>query len=253
MDVQRRAMAELYKIAEAHPGQRIGIVSHGVTIRCIMCAVLGVSLDAEVLPPIFKNTAVTRLSFENGVFTVHEMNDTSHLDHMELPPWQPGLEVRHEAMDPRADAKYYSLCYSEAWKAAYGSLKGFSPSPYLKGAQEHFDTDPNSVLRFYDADGEAVGLLDMDTKRGETDGTGWISLIYVKDDHRRKTCGLQILARALMYYSTLDRKVLRLYVAEDNAAALAFYKKYGFEVVGAEPNALGTLLLMERRLDNALR
>ena len=59
---------------------------------------------------------------------------------------------------------------------------------------------------------------------------------------------MQLLARAIKKYTNLGRTCLRLNVAEDNAAARAFYKKWGFEEIGEEKGNLGTLLLLERKL-----
>ena len=95
---------------------------------------------------------------------------------------------------------------------------------------------------------EAIGLLDMDTKRGAHAGYGWVSLIYLKPEYRFKGYGIQILARAISLYSAMGRKSLRLHAAENNRAALAFYEKYGFEVLSAESGAAGKLLLMEKKL-----
>ena len=246
-DVQKRAMAELYALAEAHPGQRIAAVSHGVTIRCIIAAVTGVALEDIGSLAIYRNTSVSRLTYENGLFTAHELDDVSHLDHLNLTHWRKGTDIRDEILDPEKDRDFYCTCYAKSWLAAHGSLEGFDPIPYLSRAITHHKTNENAVLKLFLGD-EPVGLLDMDTARGAEEGAGWISLIYVKEEYRRQGFGMQTLARALRLYSSLGRDRLMLHVADENAAALEFYRSCGFEFVRSEHNSLGELLTMERSL-----
>ena len=51
-----------------------------------------------------------------------------------------------------------------------------------------------------------------------------------------------------MKYRRLGRGSVRLQAAEDNAAALAFYRKNGFEALSWTPGSHGKLWLMEKQL-----
>ena len=53
-DVMDRAYPAFLEIAERHPGQSIAVVSHGVTIRCLMTKILGLSFSPDEILPIFK-------------------------------------------------------------------------------------------------------------------------------------------------------------------------------------------------------
>ena len=95
---------------------------------------------------------------------------------------------------------------------------------------------------------EAMGIVELDIKRGKHAGYGWVSLLYLNEDYRRRGLGIQLLGRAIMKYQGLGRKTLRLHVSDDNTAALAFYRKYGFKALSTEPGVGSQLYLMERAL-----
>ena len=82
---------------------------------------------------------------------------------------------------------------------------------------------------------ESAGLLDLDTRRGAHAGYGWISLIYLEPEFRHIGCGIQLLSRAMLKYSRLGRKSLRLHVAEENTDAHKLLQALGLRA--AEPGA----------------
>lgn len=247
--VRDRAYPALVRIAAENDGKTVAVVSHGVTIRCLLSRVTGYSLDDTEHIPLCANTAVNKLRYENGRFTVEYINDYSHLACLGISPWGKTPELRAEPLDPDKDAEYYTACYADAWKAAHGSLAHFSPEPYLRCAREHCRETPNAVMKLYYKD-EPAGLVDLDTARGAHAGYGWISFLYLKPEYRGRGCGVQLIGRAIFLYDRLGRHSLRLHVAEDNKAAVDFYQKNGFQLLSWEDNAAGRLLLMERTLED---
>ena len=245
--VRQRAVAALTDIARANPGRRVAVVSHGVTIRCALSGITGIDLrDVERLP-ICKNTGVTHLLWDGERFSLDYYNDASHLVPLGEIPWSRSGDVRHERFDPASDPAFYQDCYADAWLAAHGDLEGFSAPSYYQAARKHYRRDPDSVLRMLVED-RCIGLLDMDTARGAWAGYGWISLVYLKPEYRRQGYGIQLLGRAYLHYQALGRRSVRLNVAEENRAALAFYEKEGFRLLGRDGGARG-LLLMEKKLE----
>ena len=162
--------------------------------------------------------------------------------------WSKTADLRHEAINPEAEAEYYKACYADSWRFAHGSLDGFCAGVYLDSAVDHYLADKGSIMKIFDKD-EPVGLIDLDTERSAHAGFGWISLLYLKEEYRLKGYGIQLLGRAIMKYRELGRKAIRLHVASDNKAALAFYLKHGFRHVSSESNGLGELMLMEKTLE----
>lgn len=243
-----RAFPALLDIAKANDGCAVAVVSHGVTVRCLLSSALNIPLERLEELPICKNTSVSKLIFENGVFTAEYINDYSHLENVGGFQWSKTSDLRDEPIDPAVNAEYYTACYMDSWIAAHGSLDGFCAGLYLDSAMDHYFADKGAVMKIFDGD-EPVGLIDLDTERSAHAGIGWISLLYLKADYRNQGYGAQLLGRAIMKYRSLGRKALRLHVASDNKAALAFYKKHGFRHISSENNGLSELMLMERSLE----
>ncbi|MGB9920318.1 MAG: alpha-ribazole phosphatase [Moorellales bacterium] len=76
--VQERAWAALRRIATRHPGERVLVVSHGGTIRALLCAALNLSSDA-VWRLRLDNAAISTIDFYSDGPVVSLVNDCSHL------------------------------------------------------------------------------------------------------------------------------------------------------------------------------
>ena len=246
-DVAARAWPALEEIAARHEGQRVAVVSHGVTLRCLLSRALGITLRDTYRLPIAANTAVSLLQWEAGRWTPVYLNDDSHLSEASRVTWRKAGDLRDEPLDLRRDRAYYEACYADAWRFAHGDLRGFSPEPYVDAARLHQRSDPRAVLRFYD-EAQSAGLLDLDPLRGRGAGYGWISFLYLEPAYRGRGCGIQLLARAYTFFRAQGRRAVRLFAAEDNETALAFYRREGFREIGEERSGQGRLLLMEKKL-----
>ncbi len=246
-DVQARALEALRDIAAENPGRTVVITTHGITIRCMLTKLLGISLNETETVPIFHNTGVAHLLYEDGRFTVDYLNDASHLPPELLRRVSDVPTLRDECVDPAKHRDTYERCYADAWMSAHGDLEGFAAEPYYRAACEHYRRDAEAVMLLYENENFA-GLLDLDTGRGSHAGYGWISLLYLCPEYRYRGLGVQLLGRAVAKYRRLGRRSIRLHVAEDNTAALAFYRANGFEELSREPGAHAPLLLMEKTL-----
>ena len=244
--VGERALRALGEIAAKHEGESIVVVSHGVTLRCILSAITGTSLNDVKTLPIFNNTGVAHLYYENGKYSVDYYNDASHLT-PELMPNMTGPALRDEYIDPKLQREYYTSCYADAWRAAHGDLRGYNGDTYFESACRHYAADSKAVCHAY-VDNEDAGLLDLDTERGAHAGYGWISLLYLKPEFRSRGCGIQLLARAITRYEALGRRAIRLSVSEDNETALNFYAHWGFEKLSYENAGGSKLWLLEKKL-----
>ena len=77
--VTERAMYVLKKIANQYPNEAILIVSHGVTIKCIVNAILGRSIRQIWAPPTIEGTSVTIVDVANDQWQVKEIGSMLHL------------------------------------------------------------------------------------------------------------------------------------------------------------------------------
>ena len=245
--VQARALEVLNEIAEANPGRTLAVTTHGITIRCIFTGLLGVPLSDNKAVSMFANTGIGRLRYADGKWTVLSINDAKHLDEAERAIPRAKVSLRHVCIDPAAHRDTYISCYADSWQTAHGNLQGFDGETYYQAALEHYRADPEAVMLFYDSE-RFAGLLDLDTERGASFHSGWVSLLYLCPEYRFQGLGVQLLGRAVVKYRRLGCRTLRLQAAEDNAAALAFYRKNGFTALSWTPGSHGKLWLMEKQL-----
>jgi len=84
LDVQYRAMVALQHITQAHSGETVLVVSHGRMLRVLLASVLpeyGLERMHEIA---HANTSVNTVQYSGGLYTAEVLNDTSHLDAVEL-------------------------------------------------------------------------------------------------------------------------------------------------------------------------
>lgn len=78
-EVKERATMALAKIVAQHPDETIVVVSHGGTIRTLLCAALNIHLN--YLWKIKQdNTAINVLEYHDGEVMVSLVNDVHHLE-----------------------------------------------------------------------------------------------------------------------------------------------------------------------------
>lgn len=77
--VKERAMLALNKLVAQHPDQTIVVVSHGGTIRTVLCAILDINLN-NLWKIKQDNTAINMLEYYEDQIFVSLVNDVHHLD-----------------------------------------------------------------------------------------------------------------------------------------------------------------------------
>jgi alpha-ribazole phosphatase/probable phosphoglycerate mutase len=75
-----RASTALHSILSNHqPGPPVAIVSHRMTIGCLICEAIGLPLRFNLMIGQ-RNTAVNLLGYRDGTLSLHHLNDATHLD-----------------------------------------------------------------------------------------------------------------------------------------------------------------------------
>jgi len=78
-EVKKRATSALAKLVSTHPNQTIVVVSHGGTIRTLLCAALNIHLN-HLWNIKQDNTAINILEYYDEKVMVALVNDIHHLD-----------------------------------------------------------------------------------------------------------------------------------------------------------------------------
>jgi probable phosphoglycerate mutase len=80
---QARCLAAVERLAAAHAGQAIALVSHGGVLDCLYRAATGLALDS---PRSWRldNASINRLLYTGQGFTLVGWNDAAHLDGLAL-------------------------------------------------------------------------------------------------------------------------------------------------------------------------
>ncbi|MEG0449294.1 MAG: histidine phosphatase family protein [Lysinibacillus sp.] len=77
--VTERAICVLKQIALTYPNETILIVSHGVTIKCIINAVLERGISNLWAPPLIEDTSLSIIEADSDKWRVVEVGNTIHL------------------------------------------------------------------------------------------------------------------------------------------------------------------------------
>ena len=252
-----RMTAAITEIARENDGGTVGIVAHGMCIKIFLMGVLGLpSNDTSMHHG--DNTSVSLLHCDGGRFTVEYYNDNSHLGELSTfakQQWwrdtkkEDPSSLRFAPLNPRdkREAEFYTSCYRDSWVAAHGTDAGFMSSVYLSSARSHAAKDPDSLLKVLSGD-KAIGVLELDPKRGRDINCGWVSLVYLLPEYRSLGLGVQLIGMAEAYFYRKKRSAIRLHVAVTNEHAIGFYHHYGFRDIQIDPGVSSDQILMERTM-----
>lgn len=249
--VRARIDRAIRRIAAAHPGQTVAVVSHGCAIRCGLSVWLGKPTTQVPLPD---NTGVAKLEVEDGRVRVAYYNDNSHLDPIEAVPKAntaygiPGMErnaLRFVPLSLPHEKELYLSARREGWPAAFGTADSFDGEALLRGAEKNHTQDSGCLLSAL-LGNTFVGVLQTDWERDAAQGAGWVSLLYLAPEFRSKRLGVQLLGQAVSAFRAMGRTFLRMYLAPESEQGQRFCRSCGFYKIGEEPGGAGRLEVMEK-------
>lgn len=236
--LRARVSSAILEIAACHPGQTIGIVSHGTAMRNALAVFRGLSIEQSASSGHSDNTAVSMLEVENGRVHVVFENDNSHLPEeistLGRQKWwkhRDGSVVDSnmwfKPLDMARDIRLYYKARKEAWVNIHGSLHNFDGDAFVTDAVSHWNHDPRSVMCAMLGE-QTAGILQLDLRRDADNGVGYIPFFYMDPEHRKQGLGVQMLGQAVSIYRPLGRINLQLRCAPDNMVAQRFYQRHGF-------------------------
>lgn len=233
--VRRRVRAAVERIAQAHPGQTVAVVSHGCAIRAGLSAWLGLGENEIGRLPLPDNTGVAKLEVTDGRVNVIYYNDSRHLP----PPSAPPL-VGVAGMEKNA-LRFSPLPLPQQRARYLAALEDCGLAP--NGLAPNLQPSDSIVLALL---GDTpVGLLHMDWAKEEARRTGWVSLLYVAPEFRSKRFGVQLLGHAVCTYRAMGRQFLRLQCPPGHERAEQFFLAHGFAPADGQPGVLETYIGLE--------
>ena len=195
--LSERIMRVLTSLAEKHEGESIAVVTHGGTIRSLLCTVMG--LPPEEISRVYycDNTAVSLLIYEDGRFRIEYMNDNSHLPEelsaFHKKTWwkkknfSDNTNMHFLPMDLDKRGERYLECYRDSWIEAHGDLRGFTDD-YLDIAKKRSREFPMAVTEAYLGE-TPIGVLELNIDLDSDKGAGCIAFYYIEKSTAGK--GLQ--------------------------------------------------------------
>lgn len=185
----------LRSIAEQYPDGTVAVFSHGSVIRQFLALIQNVPPEGWSALPFCDNTAVTCLTYNQGVFSTVFEGDNSHLS-QDISTLARQSWWRKQAAVTEVNLWFRPLDLSV--DSALLADAGVS----LQAAQASVAKDPGSLVVSM-AREVPVGLLLLDPD-------GVIARLYLDADHRSEYTALQLLGQAVSYFRRLSRDRLFL-------------------------------------------
>ena len=219
--VLERVLKAATEIAAAHPDQTVVLVSHGYAIRLLLAHLQGIPMEDFGSSPIGCNTAVSCLEVEDGVMRVAFRDDDSHLKTPEYlaeekgarraGTLESGLYYRPVQLPEQTEefVRFAELCWQES-----GETAPFRAEDWLREAEK------GQPLLAYSL-GEAVGLILLGAEPGS------IRLLTVREAHRNRGFGTQMIGQAVYRWREQGCTLLRISVPAETAAR-SFFAGNGF-------------------------
>lgn len=222
--VRDRVLAAVKEIAAENEGKTVAVFCHGYAIRVLLATLQGYSLEEAGKTPHGDNTAVSLLRVEGGRLEVVFRDNTDHLRTAEYlagekvakrpHSLESGLWFAPVKLPEQAEllAELIAPCWAES-----GDARLFRRETLFAGTENR-----HTLIGYLGEEPAAVVQLGPEA--------GWISLICVRADLRKKGYGAQLIGQAVMHHRPRGAEMLRAAVAESSPSH-TFFADYGFAPV----------------------
>lgn len=247
-----RFLEAMQEAVQAYAGGTIAIFAHGAVIRAVQQRLFYAPEEIGQIGHS-DNTGVSLLEFENGEYRKIYLNDNSHLSE-EISTlarqkwWRDGGRDNNLWFRPVTDGgARYTAFRRDAWQKLYGAADSFDAGAYYDEAAEAASEEPLS-LAYAMLGGRVAGMIQLSPRRGEAEGIGGISFLYLLPEYRGERMGIQMVGQAASFFRARGRTRLRLCVSPRNQQALGLYRAAGFQAAGWTPGKFDDLILMEKEI-----
>ena len=198
-----RVLDTLRRIAAENAGKTVAVFTHGYVLRMTLSYLQGYDLDQIGRTPTGDNTAVSLVEAEGEDLRVVFRDDNSHL---KTPEYLAGERAARRVNGLEVGLWFAPL--EEARRAETFRAVAAAGQP------------AGEILAGY-LEEEPAGLLQVDP------GTGWISLLHIRPDQRRRGLGTQLLGQAVQRVRAAGGGTLRGALSE-SPEARGFCEACGF-------------------------
>lgn len=219
--VQERVLNALREIAAENDGKTVAVFSHGYAIRLVLAELQGYPLEQVGQTPTGDNTAVSLLEAEGDTLQVLFRDDNSHLKTeaflaqekviKRANGLEPGLWFRPLELPEHED--FFVELVRDNWQAA----EPFDRNRLLTDAGER------TTLVGYRKE-EPVGVIQLGPE------PGWISLLCMRADCRKRGLGTQLLGQAVQKTRHQGGQTLWVSLTEGDDAK-CFFEDHRFVTV----------------------
>lgn len=253
-DVMNRMKRMVTETAEQHEGSSIAMFSHGCAIRSLIAGIMGLASEDIQKLMHCDNTAVSKLTFDQGKLEIEYYGDNSHLDKsistLEQQKWwreNSSASDRNVWFAPVGEeSDLYLQFRKDAWRTVYGKLNGFDGPGFLSDARKTTKGRP-AALVYAMLGSDIAGMIQLNFEKHSEQGAGYIPFLYLQKQYRNQGIGVQLLGHAVSEFRKARRSAIHLSVAPENQIAIKFYQKYGFIKIGEVSN----LDIMEKKIVRA--
>ncbi len=198
-----RFIPALRRAAEAHDGETVAVVSHGMALRIVLGTLQGMSMEKLNDTHHADNTAVSLVEYENGSFRVVFRDDNSHLLEKGLSTFARQTWWKDKYMAEKG------VWYGDMDEEARAELEGLGVSVPEGG---HIIS-----VRYEDS---VIGGVQMLPE-------GLIGWYFLCPEWRGRRFGLPPLGQAVRYYREQGLDSVRVDCADEKLRP--FFSKLGFE------------------------
>ena len=181
--------------------------------------------------------AFAKAGFSSWKTVANERGEREHVMRMD----RDRSGYRFETID-LLDADTCVRFHRDMYVTSFGTTEGLDRemgvenAVYLRELRRRIAEFPEGNAHVWH-DSEIVGQLEMRRVLHEPH-VGYVSLVYVVPDYRRRGVGRLIHEHAAAVCRERGMRLMRLSVATSNVHAMVFYRRLGWQVVGQRPNVL---------------